>query len=733
MREIAMVPHIHWLAFALMTSLVACTSASRLPDSSVASQISMLESQLVVTRDRMDSSRQASERQPLPATLSEARRYLLEHSPNVRARLLTHQINVSDIAQNEGGYSNPALSIGRFSLPSDGFKRLVEIGLSLTDLFGVPSANRALELELALANLEFEAELFDQLLSLEQQWLDVGILQARVELSDYHVRFLSAMTALSADYLAAGNIAEAEHLDRALALSTEESALNLAQQALFSSKVQLANLLGVDSRSAMGLDVRLWDIQGDRIPPEDEALASAQAINRNLQAVKARIPLLENELEKRRWMRWLQNVGLSYEVEDEGERQEGPKLEFDVPIFDTQVDLLKAQTQRAKLGQLRAELVERDLEFSIISLTRSLDERGRVIRRLQEETLPLLERRASLLQREESYMLIDVFELAQARLEQIEQVDALLDISHAYWLDRLTLSHRMGLLLEEGEPLSWQDKLPGLREEKMNHSMHLHHEMGHEMNHGAGSKPDIEGHGGHEMHESMHSSHGDAHSGMHSAAHRPVKPDPNRGMDHEVELGDSSYEENAGHEGHEMHESVHSSHGDEHSGMHPASHGSVKPDPHHGMDHEVEHGDSSYEENVGHEGHEMHESLHSSHGDGHSGMSPASHISVNQEPHHGTHHGTHHEKNHGSDPSDQQATTSDPHAAAHGLGNDRDGSVQPPDFQEKAHGAHPKMGSMRDSGQHPKHHLRVEAARETPPPSAKALVTEKKNGVTHDH
>ncbi|MEK9819889.1 MAG: hypothetical protein VW443_09925, partial [Pseudomonadales bacterium] len=61
MRKIAMVPHIRWFAFALMTSLVACTSASRLPDSSVASQISTLEDQLVVTREGMDSSRQASE------------------------------------------------------------------------------------------------------------------------------------------------------------------------------------------------------------------------------------------------------------------------------------------------------------------------------------------------------------------------------------------------------------------------------------------------------------------------------------------------------------------------------------------------------------------------------------------------------------------------------------------------------------------------------------------------
>ena len=263
----------------------------------------------------------------------------------------------------------------------------------------------------------------------------------------------------------------------------------------------------------------------------------------------------------------------------------------------------------------------------------------------------------------------------------------------------------------------------------MNHSMHLHHAMGHEMNHGAGSKPDIEGHGDHERHESMHSSHRDAHSGMHSAAHRPVKPDPHHGMDHEVNLGDSSYEENAPHEGHEMHESMHSSHGDAHSGLHSAAHRSVKPDPHHGEDHEVNLGESSHEEKAPHEGHEMHESLHSSHGDGRSGMHSASPISVNQDPHHGAHH----EKNHGSDPSEQQTTTSDPHAATHGLDDDRDGPVRPPDSQEKAQGAHPTTGSMRDSGQHPQHHLRIEAARETPPPSAKALVTEKKNGATHDH
>jgi hypothetical protein len=177
-----------------------------------------------------------------------------------------------------------------------------------------------------------------------------------------------------------------------------------------------------------------------------------------------------------------------------------------------------------------------------------------------------------LLQKEESYMLIDVFELAQARLDQIEQVDALLDVSHAYWLDRITLSHRMGLLLKEQEPLRWQDKLPGLQGGQMNHSTHRHHEMGHEMNHGSGPEPDLEGHGGHEMHESMHSSHGDAHSGMHPAAHQELKPDLHNSAEPEMNHGPAAANrESKRHEDHEMHESMHSSHGDAHSGMRPAA------------------------------------------------------------------------------------------------------------------------------------------------------------------
>ena len=70
----------------------------------------------------------------------------------------------------------------------------------------------------------------------------------------------------------------------------------------------------------------------------------------------------------------------------------------------------------------------------------------------------------------------------------------------------------------------------------------------------------------------MHSSHGDAHSGMHPAAHQELKPDLRNSAEHKMNHGPAAANrESKRHEDHEMHESMHSSHGDAHSGMCPAA------------------------------------------------------------------------------------------------------------------------------------------------------------------
>ncbi|MBS16148.1 MAG: hypothetical protein CMQ23_05920, partial [Gammaproteobacteria bacterium] len=208
------------LAVALAFGLSSCALLSR--DGSengqqIAAQIKAGDVE-VVERERPTSNNRPAI--SIPSTLAEARSVFLDHSPMVQDRLLVYEIAVSDIDQNEGGYSNPTLALGRFTGVGDSVKRLFEVGFSLIDLVSVPAANRALEYELTRARAQAELDLFEGLVSLEKAWVVAGVSEARLELRQHQSMFLGALAALSADYLEAGNITEVEHQARLQAYLT---------------------------------------------------------------------------------------------------------------------------------------------------------------------------------------------------------------------------------------------------------------------------------------------------------------------------------------------------------------------------------------------------------------------------------------------------------------------------------------------------------------------------------
>ena len=163
----------------------------------------------------------------------------------VQDRLLVYEIAVSDIDQNEGGYSNPTLALGRFTGVGDSVKRLFEVGFSLIDLVSVPAANRALEYELTRARAQVELDLFEGLVSLEKAWVVAGVSEAKLELRQHQSMFLGALAALSADYLEAGNITEVEHQARFQAYLTAQNEVDLARSKAHGAKSELAQLLGI--------------------------------------------------------------------------------------------------------------------------------------------------------------------------------------------------------------------------------------------------------------------------------------------------------------------------------------------------------------------------------------------------------------------------------------------------------------------------------------------------------
>ena len=529
-----------FLAAILALGLSACASLSR--DSSENGQQIIAQVKAgdveVVERERVAAGNRPSTL--LPSTLAEARSVFLDHSPLVQDRLLAYEITLSDINQNEVGYSNPTLALGRFTGVGDSVKRLFEVGFSLIDLVSITAANRSLEYELTRARARVELDLFEGLVRLEKAWVAAGVSEARLKLRQNQTLFLGALAALSADYLEAGNITEVEHQARLQAYLTAQNDLGLARSEAHGAKSELGQLLGTSYAVFSELSVPIWST-AQHAPLDHTAIfESARAANKHLRSVATQIPIADNLRDHLRWARWLPGLGMTIEVEKEDGTQKGPKIEVDLPTFDTQSDALVSMSKRAQRARQQVALLERDIEFEIGRLADQLDAEAAVLRRLEHQILPLQRKRLALRQREESYMLIDVFELAEEKLTLLEQLHELFDATERYWLNQASLSHQRGLLLREADALVWQQFLPsgptGSQAEEEGHDHHGAHGMdhsGHDMSEGSHEM-------GHDQYDADHSGHKMSHG-----AHE---------MDHSVQIMSGS-----------SHQIEHEAHGKDHS------------------------------------------------------------------------------------------------------------------------------------------------------------------------
>ena len=580
-----------FLVATLALGLSACASLSR--DSSenrqqITAQVKAGDVE-VVERERVAAGNRPSTL--LPSTLAEARSVFLDHSPLVQDRLLAYEITLSDINQNEGGYSNPTLALGRFTGVGDSVKRLFEVGFSLIDLVSITAANRSLEYELMRARARVELDLFEGLVRLEKAWVAAGVLEARLKLRQHQTLFLGALAALSADYLEAGNITEVDHQARLQAYLTAQNDLGLARSEAHGAKSELGQLLGTPYAVFSELSVPIWSTAQHAPLDHTATFESARAANKHLRSVATQIPIADNLRDRLRWARWLPGLGMTIEVEKEDGTQKGPKIEVDLPTFDTQSDALVSMSKRAQRARQQVALLERDIEFEMGRLADQLDAEAAVLRRLEHQILPLQRKRLALRQREESYMLIDVFELAEEKLTLLEQLHELLDATERYWLNQASLSHQRGLLLREADALVWQQFLPGSptgsQTKEEGHDYHGAHRMDHSGHDMSGSGHQM-GHDGHSMDHSDHGVSPDTHEMDHSGhdmsgSGHQMGPD-GHGTDHSGH-GMSQGGQEIDHSGHDMsegsHEMGHDQFDADHSG-HKMSHGA------HEMDHSVQ-------------------------------------------------------------------------------------------------------------------------------------------------
>ena len=234
-----------------------------------------------------------------------------------------------------------------------------------------------------------------------------------------------------------------------------------AHQAL--AQEQLAVLLGLAESSSMRIPPRLPELPPTAISEsglEDRALAQRL----DLAAVRMEREILLESLGGARFAALQPDFGLGVEAEREtdGSWLAGPKIRMNLPVFDgggTAVD--------AKEGRLREALRrERAMEVQIRSEVRQawvrLQHGRQEVDHYQQVLVPLHARIMEESQLQYNAMQLGVFQLLNAKREQLEVGALHVDARKNYWLARNRLARVVGGLLPEPEPLPVDDELEDL-------------------------------------------------------------------------------------------------------------------------------------------------------------------------------------------------------------------------------------------------------------------------------
>ncbi len=227
------------------------------------------------------------------------------------------------------------------------------------------------------------------------------------------------------------------------------SALELDSQRAFHERALLdlerARLDVVAARERlarlMGLPDTNWNISR-RLPDPPSAMIDRESLLQQVLAHRLDVAAAHQEVEAlgkalslARGTRWIGglNVGASHEKDPGGQQVTGPSFQLEVPLFDwKQASLARLE---ALLRQSKQNLLalENEARSEIRGIAARLEIAGRLAKRYREEILPLRERVLNESVLYYNGMLIGVYQLLQAKQDQILAMREYVEILRGYW------------------------------------------------------------------------------------------------------------------------------------------------------------------------------------------------------------------------------------------------------------------------------------------------------------
>ena len=387
-----------------------------------------------------------------PLTMVAAVQVGLLKNPGLQAHYEELGVAQADLVQ-AGLLSNPVLEMSFRPLIGEDGRPILELGLAqnFANLLFLPMRQRIAEAEWQVARHKTAAEILAFTADVREAYVHAQGAAHRLAVLDEvnEAAQVSADTARA--FHDAGNITELE-LNHELAAAFEMAVeFGEAEAEASMARDKLALILGLaDHQGAWGIAERLPELPDRPDPPE--SLTAALISHPALDAAKAEVEAAaaENGIAVREWL--FEDVGfaVSAEREGQGEWVVGPEIEFPLPLFDQgrAAEAAAAAEWRAALREVEA--VHGELLTDAHMAATDMRASAEAVATYRDEIIPLKQRAVRLTLAEYNYMLVGVFDVLEAKNEELEAALHYLELLERYWQARSDLEAALGQPLPGG-------------------------------------------------------------------------------------------------------------------------------------------------------------------------------------------------------------------------------------------------------------------------------------------
>src|SRR5579859_3921596 len=433
------------------------------------------------SREDAEADRAVSDLMARPLTADSAAQIALLNNRHIQATLEDIGIAQAELVQ-AGLLKNPVFDLAiRFPNRSPSKTYLdLSVASDFIELFLIPARKKLAGMALEQARARVE----DQVLSTAAQAkIDFYRFQAAVQMLELHKQAAEAASASSDTarrLREAGNISELDALAEQTQDVRAQVELNEAQAEVTTAREAVNKDLGLADRpDTWKTATRLTD------PPPGEVYAGAlediALRDRNdVAAARREVDLQSQTLAYTRQTRFLPTLtaGVESERETDGQWRIGPTLAIPIPLFDQGQGAVARQESVLRQSRSRYEALCADVRAEVRSSAAKLEGARQKAQLYHEKVLPLQQKLLEQTQLQFNGMFVGVFQLLQARRDEITAAGEYITALRDYWTARAELERDTGGAALPPGPASTQPATTQpLNTESQNPTgqMHEHH------------------------------------------------------------------------------------------------------------------------------------------------------------------------------------------------------------------------------------------------------------------